>query len=155
MKKINGFAAACLLIVPLPLTAQESEPVVSLETETEVPMQTEWMELVKGYRDESTGAEVRDVGEGDESGTRRIVVSIPKSALEDTDAIEEVVVVGQRPEEFQMPAFVQGMKEGFENIEYEWLDDYDNDNYGLVIKLSADSKVPIRLFMYSDTGYMR
>jgi len=126
-----------------------------MQTGAEAPMQTEWMELVKGYRDESTGAEVRDVGEGDETGTRRIVVSIPKSALQDPDSIEEVVVVGQRPEEWQMPQVIQNMREGLENIEYEWLDDYENDNYGLVIKLSADSKVPIRLFMYSDTGYTR
>lgn len=146
MKMIHKIIALCLLLGPLQLSAQEAGATAS--------MQTDWMELVKGYRDESTGAEVRDIGEGDVAGTRKIVVSIPKSALDSPDEIEEVVVVGQRPEKWKMPDLLEGMQEGLEDIEYEWLDDYDNDNYGLVIKLSKDTKWPIRLFMYSETGYI-
>jgi hypothetical protein len=60
------------------------------------------------------------------------------------DTIEEVVVVGRRPEKPE-PL----------DISYEWLDDYDNDNYGLVIRLGKDSNWPIRLYLDSSPGYVR
>ena len=58
--------------------------------------------------------------------------------------MEEVVVVGQSPEE----------RKPFFDIQYEteWVDDYDTDNYGLVIRLGKDGNVPIRLYLYADDG---
>ena len=122
-------------LLPLAVLAQNGQP----------PLQSDWLELVKGYREDTMGVELREVEDDEADGTRKITLAIPKSAMSDPNTIEEVVVVGRRPEkrEFKFDA------------SFEWLDDYDNDNYGLVIRLSKDSKWPIRLYMYSDTGFIR
>jgi hypothetical protein len=123
-----------LLLVPLAALAQ---------TDNE-PLESDWLQLVKGYRGDTYGAQVREIEDGETSDTQKITVAIPKSAISDPDTIEEVVVIGRKPEEPE-PL----------DITYEWLDDYDNDNYGLVIRLGKDSKWPIRLYMYSNTGFIR
>ena len=123
-----------LLALPLLLVAQD-EP---------LPLQSGWMELVKGQRDPATGVEMREVEEGNAGETRTVTLSIPKTSMNHPDTIEEVVVVGRRPEKPE-PL----------DISYEWLDDYDNDNYGLVIRLGKDSNWPIRLYLDSAPGYVR
>lgn len=117
--------------------------VVLAQTESE-PMESDWLELVRGYRGEAVGVELRDIEDGDTEDTQKITLAIPKSAINHPDDIEEVVVYGRKPEEPE-PL----------DIEYEWLDDYDNDNYGLVIRLGKNSRWPIRLYMYSDPGFIR
>ena len=125
------------LLLPLAVLAQDSQ----------APLQSDWLELVKGYREDTMGVELREVDDSETDGTRKITLAIPKSAMGDPDTIEEVVVVGRRPEKPE-PMFKF-------DASFEWLDDYDNDNYGLVIRLSKDSKWPIRLYLYSDTGYIQ
>ena len=110
----------------------------------EVLLESDWMELVKGSRDEAFGAELREIEDGDTGDTQKITLAIPKSAISHPDDIEEVVVIGREPEKPE-PL----------DISYEWLDDYDNDNYGLVIRLGKDTKWPIRLYLNSDPGFMR
>ncbi|RLA46438.1 MAG: hypothetical protein DRR04_06375 [Gammaproteobacteria bacterium] len=112
-----------------------------------VLLHSDWMELVKGSRDEALGAELREIEDTDGTGTRKITLAIPKSAIRHPDAIEEVVVVGRKPEKPEKPEPL--------DITYEWLDDYDNDNYGLVIRLGKDTNWPIRLYLNSDPGYIR
>lgn len=123
-----------LLLVP---------PAVLAQTDNE-PLESDWLELVKGYRGDTYGAQVREIEEGEDSNTQKITLSIPKSAISDPDTIEEVVVYGRKPEEPE-PL----------DISYEWLDDYDKDSYGLVIRLGKNSQWPIRLYMYSNTGFTR
>lgn len=123
-----------LLLVPLAALAQ---------TDSE-PLESDWLQLVKGYRGDTYGAQVREIEDGETGDTQKITLAIPKSAISDPDAIEEVVVIGRKPEEPE-PL----------DISYEWLDDYDNDNYGLVIRLGKNSRWPIRLYMYSNTGFTR
>ena len=77
------------------------------------------------------------------AGTRTVTLAIPKSAMADPADIEEVVVIGRRPEKPE-PL----------DISFEWLDDYDSDNYGLVIRLGKDSNWPIRLYLDSAPGYI-
>ena len=122
------------LLIALPGLAQTDE----------VLLESDWMELVKGSRDEASGAELREIEDGDTGDTQKITLAIPKSAISHPDAIEEVVVIGRKPEKPE-PL----------DISYEWLDDYDNDNYGLVIRLGKDTRWPIRLYLNSDPGYMR
>ena len=122
-----------LLIIPLAVLAGDDPQ----------PLQSDWMQLVKGYRDPGTGVEMRDIEYGEEAGTRTVTLAIPKASMHKPDDIEEVVVVGRRPEKPQ-PL----------DISYEWLDDYDSDNYGLVIRLGKDSNWPIRLYIDSRPGYM-
>ena len=89
------------------------------------------------------GAEVREAEQDGEG--QRLVIAIPKVAMADPDQIEEVLVVGQAPQEIDLiPEF-----------EYEWVEDYDNDFYGLVIRFSDETRWPIRLYMHSDAGFVR
>lgn len=121
---------------------------VSSAVADSVTRQTDWMELVKGYKGSSVGAEVRDVEQGPTFGSQTLTIAIPKSAIPSPEAMEEVRVVGKRPEEFD---FEFPLK-----FTYEWLDDYDNDYYGLVIHLGEyPNKMPVRLYMESRTGFIR
>jgi hypothetical protein len=122
------------LLLALPVFAQTDN----------VLLESDWMELVKGSRDEAFGAELREIEDGDTGDTQKITLAIPKSAISHPDAIEEVVVIGRKPEKPE-PL----------DISYEWLDDYDSDNYGLVIRLGKDTNWPIRLYLNSDPGFMR
>lgn len=117
-------------------------PFTAVAQDTAQPLQSDWMELVKGYRDQASGVEMRDVEYGSEAGVRTVTLAIPKSSMSNPDSIEEVVVVGRRPAKSE-PL----------DIEYEWVDDYDNDNYGLIIRLGKNSNWPIRLYLDSAPGY--
>ena len=110
----------------------------------EPTLQSDWLELVKGHRGETMGVELRDIEEDDGDATQKITLAIPKRSMPHPDAIEEVVVVGRAPDKPEpLP------------IKYEWLDDYDNDNYGLVIRIGKNSNWPIRIFMNSEAGFTR
>ena len=119
---------------------------ISVAQEDEAPkpgMETDWLEFVKGYKGGVMGAEVREVEQGEQGS--KLVIAIPKVSMADPDQIEEVRVVGQAPQEIDLiPEF-----------EYEWVDDYDNDFYGLVIRFSDETRWPIRLYLHSDTGFVR
>jgi hypothetical protein len=101
-------------------------------------MQGDWLELVKGQRDSRTGAEIMGV-EDDDKGSRTVLVRVPKAVLASETNMEEVKVVGQAPQkrELQNP---------LPELETEWVDDYDNDHYGLLIRLKEDQRYPFRLF---------
>jgi hypothetical protein len=107
------------------------------------PLQSDWMDLVKGYRDPATGVEMMKVEDGEGADSRTVTLAIPKSAVNKPGDIEEVVVIGRRPEKPE-PL----------DISFEWVDDYDKDNYGLVIRLGRNSNWPIRLFIDSGPGYI-
>lgn len=110
-------------------------------------VQTGWLELVKGSRDSAVGAEVVEIGKGDTADTQTITIAIPKTSIANPNEIEEVLVIGQRPEKPEKPEAL--------DITYEWVSDYDNDNYGLVIHLGRNNNWPIRLYMNSDPGFIR
>jgi hypothetical protein len=105
---------------------------------------TDWLPLVEGYEDEKVGARMRSVEPDDSTGGQTLIISIPKIAISHPDRMEEVLVVGQAPED-KKPLF------DFK-YEFEWLDDYDDDNYGLLIRLGQGNDWPIRVFMRSDDG---
>ena len=126
--------ASVVLLAPLLAFAQTG-------SET---LETDWLELVKGYRGETMGAELVEIEEGDTADVQEITLAIPKTAISHPDAIEEVVVIGRKPEKRE-PL----------DITYEWVDDYDKDNYGLVIRLGRNTNWPIRLYMNSDPGFVR
>ena len=102
-------------------------------------MQTDWMEFVKGHTDEQTGAQVRRVESDPETGERRLIVAIPKEVLEDESMMEEVRVVAPAVER-------GGIDINLPDFETQWLDDYDNEYYGLLVRLKDGPETPIRLF---------
>ena len=106
--------------------------------------QTDWLQLVEGYKGETVGAEMRKIETDETTGEQKLMISIPKIAISDASQMEEVVVIGQAPEE-RKPIF------DFK-YETEWVDDYDKDHYGLVIRVGKSTNWPIRLFMHSDDG---
>jgi hypothetical protein len=106
-------------------------------------MQTGWLELVKGHKGDRVGAEVHDVREGAEADDQEVLVAIPRSAVADNSVIEEVRVIGQAPDktEIELPEF-----------ETQWVDDYDKDYYGLLVRVKGGMKTPFRLFVFSNAG---
>ena len=138
--RLVGFcqSACCALLLSLPAFAAHAQ---------DGAVQTGWLDLVKGSRDSTVGAEVVMVEAGDSADTQKITVAIPKTSIVKPEDIEEVVVMGQRPEKPEKPEPL--------DITYEWAADYDSDNYGLVIRLRRNTNWPIRLYMNSDPGFMR
>jgi hypothetical protein len=107
-------------------------------------LESDWLELVRGFRGDTLGVTVVDIQEGESQDPRTITLAIPKTEVSDPNVMEEVLVIGQMPEKSE-PL----------DISYEWLSDYDSDNYGLLIRLSKDTKWPIRLYLSSDAGFVR
>lgn len=107
-------------------------------------MQSDWLELVKGSKGGTMGVELISIEDDETPGMQRIMLAVPKSSVGAMDTIEEVVVIGKRPEKAE-PL----------DVSYEWVEDYDNDNYGLLIHLSKDSNWPIRLYVNSEPGFIR
>jgi len=105
-----------------------------------------WIDLVKGGKSEATGAEVREVKTA-EDGSKQLVIAIPKVAMENREDMEEVVVIGQAPEKIDFDFIPE--------FQYEWVEDYDNDYYGLLIRLNEDSDMPLRLYINSEDGFLR
>ncbi len=130
-------STACALLLLLAIVARAENSAV----------QTGWLELIKGSQDSTVGAEVVEIGQGDTAGTQKITLAIPKKSIANPEAIEEVVVIGQRPDKPEKPEPLE--------MTYEWVGDYDSDNYGLVIRLSRNTNWPIRLYMNSDPGFIR
>lgn len=126
--------AAAVVLLALPGLAQNAT------------QQSDWMELVKGHRDSVLGAELRDIQVDEALGQQRVTVAIPKTAISPPSEMEEVRVVGRRPDklEFEFPL----------EFTYEWVEDYDNDYYGLVLHLGKDAQVPFRLYMDSASGFV-
>lgn len=110
-------------------------------------MQSDWLELVKGERCEVSGAEIMSVSQHPETGHHTVMVKVPKAGLSEQPDMEEVRVVGQAPEKTEMP-------NPLPELETEWVDDYDNNHYGLLVKLNSKQKVPIRLFVSAQDGYL-
>lgn len=107
-------------------------------------LQSDWLELVRGYKGSVLGAELVSIEQDTTPEMQRVTVAIPKSALPARETIEEVLVVGRMPEPREPIEFT-----------YEWLDDYENDRYGLVIHLRKDNKWPIRLYLHADTAVIK
>ena len=107
-------------------------------------LQSDWLELVKGHRDGKTGAQIMQIDRDPGTGQQTVMVKIPKASMQDDSDVEEIKVVGQAPQKREMPDLLPEM-------ETEWVDDYDNDHYGLLVKFREDQKTPFRLF-FSTQG---
>ncbi|WP_439101790.1 hypothetical protein [Congregibacter sp.] len=106
-------------------------------------MESDWLELVKGHRDVKSGAQVMEVKKDPATGHQTAMIKVPKAVLLSETDMEEVKVVARAPEKREMPDILP-------ELESEWVDDYDNDHYGLLVKLRSDQKIPFRLFFSAD-----
>jgi hypothetical protein len=121
------------LLLSLWCVTAAAQPTTSLESD--------WMELVRGHKGKVMGVEVRDIAPQDSDGVQRVTFAVPKSAVANPRDIEEVVVVGRRPQ----------AREPLK-VRFEWLEDYDSDNYGLVVHI-GESSWPLRLYLNSAPGF--
>lgn len=110
-------------------------------------LQTNWIEMVRGFQDAESGVQVREVTK-DNTGTTHLQIAIPKVRMADVADMEEVRVIGQRKPGFELKNLIP-------QFEYEWVDDYDNNFYGLLVHLKEDSKTPLRLFFSSESGFLQ
>ena len=134
-----------LTIRPLLTAAALVMAASSTFAQDKVLMETDWLEFVKGHKGNTVGAEVREADRDSTTGGSRLVIAIPKVAMDDPTMMEEVRVVGQAPKEIDL----------LPDFEYEWVEDYDKDYYGLIIKFSEDTQYPIRLYVESNSGFIR
>ena len=104
--------------------------------------ETGWLELQEGYKEDAMGAKMHRIENNGDDGSKLVTVSIPKSSIKEHEGIEEIVVIGyQKQKEKREPIL---------EISYEWADNFDEDNYGLLLKLGKDAKFPIRLYFKGD-----
>ena len=105
-------------------------------------LETDWLELKEGHEGQKIHAKVNRIQlpELGSKGGQHVTVSIPKDALESTDKIQEVVVVGKRGDNEVV----------LSSTHYEWSEDYESDNYGLIITLDKMENYPIRVYLKSN-----
>jgi hypothetical protein len=126
-------------------TAAEADA-TGAEEELTPELQTNWLEFVKGDREDTLGAEVREVSTDPGTGRHRLLIAVPKIAMDEYPrAMEEVRVIGERPEEPEL----------LPDFEYEWIEDYDNDFYGLLLRFREGQQLPFRLFFSSEAGFLQ
>src|SRR6056297_822195 len=110
-------------------------------------LQTNWIEMVRGFQDADSGIRVREVTQ-DDSGATHLQIAIPKVGMAGVMDMEEVRVIGQRPQEFEFRNLLP-------ELEYEWVDDYDNNFYGLLVHFKGGPKTPLRLFFSAESGFLQ
>lgn len=130
--------AAVAWLAPLAASAQSDADL----------LKTDWIEFVKGYQDADSGVQVREVVKDSETGAMQLQIAVPKARMGDVTEMEEVRVVGQRPQEIDLQQWLP-------QFEYEWVEDYDNDYYGLLVRFTEEQKTPLRLYFSSDTGFLQ
>ena len=108
-------------------------------------LESDWLDLVRGHRGEKMGLEVHESRVDPETGKRHLVIAVPKVSVGDRQAMEEVLVVGRRPERPDL----------LPDLEYEWVEDYDNDFYGLLVRFKEDQKTPLRLYFSAEAGFLQ
>lgn len=134
---------ALLVSGPLAIVAQAQ---VAEEEKLTPELQTSWLDFVKGHREDTLGAEVREVSTDPATGQHRLVIAVPKISMADhPELMEEVRVIGERTERQPL----------LPDFEYEWVEDYDNDFYGLLLRFREGQQLPFRLFFSSDAGFLQ
>lgn len=118
----------------------------ALASAEDASLETVWIEPSQGQRDSASGIEVVTVNTHPDTGVESALIKVPKRALAD-NALEEVRVVGQAPQKAELPDL-------FPDLETEWVDDYDNDHYGLLVRFNDRQKTPFRLFVSSKDGFL-
>ncbi|MEQ8263906.1 hypothetical protein [Pseudohaliea sp.] len=108
-------------------------------------LESDWLDLVRGHRGEKMGLEVKESRIDPETGKRHLVIAVPKVSVGNANVMEEVLVVGRRPERPDL----------LPDLEYEWVEDYDNDFYGLLVRFSEDQETPLRLYFSSEAGFLQ
>jgi len=105
-------------------------------------LETSWLELKEGHEGQKIHAKVHRIKlpELGGDGGQHVILTIPKDELASTDKVHEVLVVGKRGDK----------EEALPGASYEWSEDYENDNYGLIIKLDKMQNYPIRVYLKDD-----
>lgn len=126
---LRAFVLAAVAAILLPAQAEEE-------------VKTEWIEPVAGFRESALGARLGLVETlPDDQGTR-VTIEIPREAIADTDDIHEIVVTGRGPG--------GGGDERELSVRHQWVSNYDEDHYGLLLYLGGEDNLPLRLYFKAD-----
>jgi len=103
-------------------------------------LRSEWIEPNVGSSESLLGARIHSIEDLPDAAGQRVVIEIPRESLQYRDDIPEIVITARRRDstEWQL------------DIPHEWVSDYDNDHYGLVLYLGRDQNLPLRLFLKTD-----
>ena len=96
------------------------------------------LELQEGYVDPQSGDRVDKITPDETAQTQQILLAVPRTS----GPIDEVVVMGKRPESTNLVELLQ-------SVPHRFVNDYDHDYYGLVIYLGRKETLPIRLYLNS------
>lgn len=133
------FPKACLPVLALTVLAFPAA------AQDKAMLESDWLDLVRGHRGEKMGLEVKESRIDPETGKRHLVIAVPKVSVGDANVMEEVLVVGRRPERPDL----------LPDLEFEWVEDYDNDFYGLLVRFTEDQQTPLRLYFSSEAGFLQ
>jgi hypothetical protein len=100
-------------------------------------LETDWIEPVAGFEESTLGARLKVMEISPVDGSATVTVAIPKSRLKDNDAVEEIIIYGKKPDK----------SEPVMTIPHEWIQDYSQDYYGLVLYLGKDGNIPFRIYL--------
>lgn len=127
----TGLYAVLLAVVAVILLPAQAEEI-----------QTEWIEPVTGFRESALGARLGLVETLSGGRGTRVTIEIPRGAIADTDDIHEIVVMGRGPG--------GDGDERVMSVRHQWVSNYDEDNYGLLLYLGGEDNLPLRLYFKAD-----
>ena len=102
------------------------------------------LDLTEGFTEKKLGAKVEKISVQENTGIQKVTISVPKNQI--AAPIEEIIVIEAAPEkpEREEEQTVPQAKP------YEFIKDFDNDRYGLIIYLGKDLRLPLRLYFSTD-----
>lgn len=103
-------------------------------------LKTEWIEPKEGFSEQILGARIKSIESlpGDEG--QRVTIEIPRESMTEAESMQEIVITARQPDQ----------SESIIKVRHEWVNDYENDFYGLVLYLGKNSNLPIRIYLKSE-----
>lgn len=103
-------------------------------------VQTEWIAPREGFTESGVGARIKSIEALPADEGQRVTIEIPRSAVAEGEIVQEIIVTAQRPDKTESPV----------SVRHEWVADYENDYYGLVLYLGSKEQTPLRIYLKSE-----
>lgn len=103
-------------------------------------LQTEWIEPTAGFSEQALGARIKSIEAmpGDEG--QKVIIEIPRESMTQEESMQEIVVTARQPDQSESEI----------KVRHEWVKDYENDFYGLVLYLGKNNDLPFRIYLKSN-----
>ncbi|KJS04594.1 MAG: hypothetical protein VR73_14330 [Gammaproteobacteria bacterium BRH_c0] len=103
-------------------------------------LKTEWIEPREGFAEQTLGARIKSVETMPGDQGQRVTIEIPRGSMTEEESMQEIVVTARQPDQSESEI----------EVRHEWVKDYQNDFYGLVLYLGKNSNLPIRIYLKSS-----